>query len=113
MIHTLDATNKTLGRLASAIAVLLRGKDSPSFKPYLMPSIKVKIINAGKIRFTGKKFDQKVYYRYSGYPGGIRARKLSEAFTRDPARVLRAAVLNMLPKNRQRSRIIGNLEIQK
>ena len=73
----IDATNETLGRLASKIAVLLRGKNSASYQPEVLPEVEVTVKNADKIRFTGSKFANKTYYHYSGYHSGIRARKLS------------------------------------
>ena len=112
MIHDIDATNQPLGRLASRIAVILRGKTRPDYQPNVMPQEKVVVENIGKIKFTGKKMDQKIYYHYSGYPGGMKARKLKDVFARDPKKVLWMAVNNMLAKNRLRSRIMKNLEIK-
>lgn len=112
MLHEIDATNKSLGRLASAIAVILRGKIKPDYQPNNMPQEKVLITNIGGIRFTGKKMDQKIYYHYSGYPGGMKARKLKELFDKNPKRVLWLAVYRMLASNKLRNKIIKNLEIK-
>ncbi|MEX1064017.1 MAG: 50S ribosomal protein L13 [Candidatus Paceibacterota bacterium] len=112
MTHNIDATNQSLGRLASKIAVILRGKSSPSYQPHLMPEDKVVISNIKKIKFTGKKLDQKIYYHYSGYPGGMKERKLGTMFDKDPRRVLWLAVYRMLAKNRLRDKIMKNLEIE-
>lgn len=112
MIHQIDATDQSLGRLASKIAVILRGKTHPDYKPNLMPEDKVVVNNIKKIKFTGKKFDQKIYRHYSGWPGGMKTRKVSNEFEKNPKRVLWLAVYRMLPQNRLRSRIIKNLEVK-
>ena len=112
MIHTIDAANQPLGRLASRIAVILRGKTGPSYKPNVMPQEKVIVENVKSIKFTGKKLSQKIYRRYSGYPGGMKERKLDAVFEKDPKKVLRLAVYGMLAPNRLRDRIIKNLEIK-
>lgn len=112
MNHNIDAANQPLGRLASRIAVILRGKINPSYKPNLMPQEKVIISNIGQIKFTGKKTEQKTYYHYSGYPGGMKSKKLKNLFEQNPKRVLWLAVYRMLAPNRLRSRIIKNLEIK-
>ena len=111
MIHNINATNQPLGRLASKIAVILRGKINPTYRPHLMPDEKVVVTNIKNIKFTGKKIDQKLYYRYSGYPGGLRSRTLGIFFEKNPKRVLWLAVYRMLAKNRLRDKIIKNLKI--
>lgn len=112
MIHEIDATNQPLGRLASKIAVILRGKTNPKYKPYLLPDEKVMITNLNKIKFTGKKIDQKVYRHYSGYPGGMKTVELKTMLAKNPKRVLWLAVYRMLAPNRLRDKIIKNLEIK-
>jgi large subunit ribosomal protein L13 len=112
MIHQLDATDQSLGRLASKIAILLRGKANPTYKPNVMPDEKVVVSNITKLKWTGKKFDQKEYKHYSGFPGGMKTRKTGEMFTKDPKRVLWLAVYRMLPQNRTRAKIIKNLEVK-
>ncbi len=107
----IDAKDQTLGRLASQVAALLRGKHKPIFTPHMDTGDFVIIINADKIRVTGKKLDQKVYYRYSGYPGGLHARTLREQLARDPERVIRLAVRGMLPKNRLGRHMIRKLKV--
>ena len=107
----IDAKDQTLGRLASQVAVLLRGKHKPMFTPHMDTGDFVIIVNADKIRVTGKKLDQKVYYRYSGYPGGVKARTLREQLARNPERVIRLAVRGMLPKNRLGRHMIRKLKI--
>ncbi len=108
----IDATNQTLGRLASKIAVLLRGKNLSSYRPEVQPQIEVKVNNADKVRFTGSKFNTKTYYHYSGYHSGIRARKLSELWATRPTKVIRDCVYRMLPKNKTRDKIIKNLKFK-
>lgn len=112
LIHTIDATNQPLGRLASKIAVILRGKINPSYKPNVMPQEKVIVENVKRIKFSGKKLSQKVYRHYSGYPGGMKTRRLGVVFEKDPKKVLRLAVYRMLAPNRLRDKIIKNLEIK-
>ncbi len=113
MKHTIDATNKTLGRLAVEVANLLRGKGKASFVPYLDMGDNVVITNTDKIGVTGKKLKQKIYYRHSGYPGGIKGEVLEDLLKRDSRKVIRAAVYGMLPKNKLRDRIIKKLELYK
>jgi large subunit ribosomal protein L13 len=110
--HIIDATNQSLGRLASRIAVILRGKNRPSYKPNEMPKEKVVVKNIDKIKFTGKKSGQKIYRHYSGYPGGMKERELGNFFAKNPKRVLQLAILRMLAYNRLRSKIMKNLEIK-
>ena len=111
--HTIDATNKVLGRLAVEIALLLRGKYDPDFVPYKDGTDLVVVKNAGKIKFTGKKTENKKYYRHTGYLGGIKETPLRKFLEKDPAIVLRKAVFGMLPKNKLRSRQIKRLLIEK
>jgi len=112
MTHTIDASGQSVGRLASHIAVLLRGKQKATFQPNIMPTDRVEITNISKVKFTGSKLKNKTYYHYSGYPGGMKARNLGDLFAKNPKRVLYLAVWRMLPQNRQRSRIIKNLIIK-
>ncbi len=111
--YEIDAAGKILGRLAQQVAVFLRGKDQPGFLPYLEPKNIVEVFNAEKIKVTGKKMKQKIYYRHSGYPGGLKEEKLEALLARDSRIVLREAVYGMLPKNRLRDKIIKNLKIFK
>ena len=106
-----DAAGKTLGRLATQIADLLRGKGKPEYTPHVDTGDFVIVVNAEKIQVTGNKLDQKRYYRHSGYPGGIRSRTLREQLERRPEEVLRAAVKGMLPKNRLARQQITKLKI--
>ena len=97
--YVVDAKDQTLGRLATEIAVLLRGKHKPIFSPHMDVGDFVIVINADKIRVTGDKMETKKYYRHSGYPGGLTSITLRDQLQRFPDRVIRAAVRGMLPKN--------------
>lgn len=90
----------------------MRGKINPNYQPNLMPQEKVIISNIKNIKFTGNKSKQKVYYHYSGYPGGLKSRRLGDLFKENPKQVLWLAVYRMLAKNRLRGKIIKNLEIK-
>jgi large subunit ribosomal protein L13 len=98
--YLVDADGKTLGRLATRVADTLRGKDKPQYTPHVDTGDFVIVVNADKVRVTGKKLDDKIYYRHSGYPGGIRSRTLREELERRPTEVIRKAVKGMLPRNR-------------
>jgi large subunit ribosomal protein L13 len=106
-----DATGKTLGRLATQIADALRGKRKPDYTPHIDVGDFVVVVNAEKISVTGKKREEKRYYRHSGYPGGLRSRTLREQLERRPTEVLRKAVKGMLPRNRLGRAQIGKLKI--
>ena len=96
--YVVDAEGKTLGRLASEVAKVLRGKNKPIFTPHIDTGDYVIVVNAEKIKVTGKKLDQKVYYRHSGYVGGIKETTLKEMLNKHPERVIEFAVKGMLPK---------------
>jgi large subunit ribosomal protein L13 len=95
-----DATDQTLGRLATRIATLLEGKHKPIYSPHLDTGDHVVVINAARIRVTGDKLRQKSYFRHSGYPGGLREERLEELLARKPELVIERAVKGMLPQNR-------------
>lgn len=97
--YVVDAEGQTLGRLASRIATILRGKHKPIYSPSVDCGDFVVVVNAEKIRVTGRRLDQKKYYRHSGYPGGITEITLREQLDKHPARVMKSAVKGMLPKN--------------
>ena len=107
----IDATDVVLGRLASHIAVLLRGKHKPTFAPHVDTGDFVIVVNAGKIHVTGNKLDAKMYHRHSGYPGGLKSRPLRDELERRPTEVLRKAVKGMLPRNRLARAQIKKLKI--
>ena len=98
--YVVDAEGKTLGRLATQIADTLRGKGKPEYTPHVDTGDFVVVVNAEKISVTGKKLDDKIYYRHSGYPGGLKSRPLRDELERRPTEVLRKAVKGMLPRNR-------------
>ncbi len=112
-VHHIDASGKVLGRLASEIAVLLRGKHKVDFSYHLPMGDRVVVSNVDKMKVTGKKLKDKIYYRHSGYPGGLKSRTLEEMMAKDPAEVLRLAVYRMLPKNKLRDRLIRRLTFKK
>jgi large subunit ribosomal protein L13 len=109
--YVVDAEGKTLGRLATQIADTLRGKRKPQYTPHIDTGDFVVVVNAEKIAVTGKKLDDKIYYRHSGYPGGLRQRTLREQLDRRPTEVLRKAVKGMLPRNKLGRAQIGKLKI--
>ena len=106
-----DADGQTLGRLATRVATLLRGKHKPTFATHLDNGDYVIVVNAEKIKVTGNKLDEKKYYAYSGYPGGLRATGLREMLAKHPDRVITAAVKGMLPDNRMSHQVIKKLKV--
>jgi large subunit ribosomal protein L13 len=109
--YVVDAEGQNLGRLATRIADTLRGKRKAEYTPHVDTGDFVVVVNAEKIAVTGKKLDEKVYYRHSGYPGGLRERTLREELDRRPTEVLRKAVKGMLPRNRLARRQITKLKV--
>lgn len=103
-----DAEGQTLGRLATQIATTLRGKNKPEYTPHIDTGDFVVVINAEKIKVTGKKLTEKIYYRHTGYPGGLRSRTLEEQLDRRPEEVIRGAVKGMLPRTR-----LGRAQLRK
>ena len=97
--YLVDATDKTLGRLASEIAKRLKGKHKPIYTPHVDTGDCIIVINAEKVRVTGNKLDDKMYYNYTGYVGNLKSRSLGEMLTKHPERVIETAVKGMLPKN--------------
>ena len=106
-----DAEGEVLGRLATAVADRLRGKTKPTFTPFLDVGDFVVIVNAEKIVLTGNKIDQKIYYRYSGYPGGMKSATAAERLVKDPDQMVRDAVAGMLPHNSLGRKLIGKLKV--
>jgi len=109
--YVVDAEGETLGRLASRIAPILKGKHKPIYTPHLDCGDFVVIVNAEKVRVTGRKLDQKLYHRHSGYPGGLKSISLRDQLNRYPERVLQAAIRGMLPKNKLGRRMIKKLKV--
>lgn len=110
--HKIDATGQTIGRLSTKIVGLLRGKLKPEFQPHLDLGDIVEIINITKVKFTGKKLDQKTYKHHSGYPGGLRTKKMKDVFASNPGDVLKRAVREMLPPTRLRTGMLKRLIIR-
>ena len=108
-----DARDKTLGRLASALASRLRGKHRPEFTPNADLGDYIIVINANKINITGDKLNQKNYFKHSGYPGGIKSRSLDEVIKNSPEDAIRMAVKGMLPKNKLGKKMLTKLKIYK
>jgi large subunit ribosomal protein L13 len=106
-----DATGLTLGRLATQIADVLRGKRKPTYTPHIDTGDFVVVVNAEKISVTGNKLENKLYYRHSGYPGGLKTRTLNEMLQRRPEEVIRIAVKGMLPRNRLARKQITKLKV--
>ena len=109
--HVIDASDKILGRLAVRVAILLMGKHKPIFSRNLDTGDFVVVINADKVRVTGNKLKQKLYYRHSGYPGGLKSTSLEKMMQTNPARVIEYAVKGMLPHNRLGARMIRKLRV--
>jgi large subunit ribosomal protein L13 len=109
--YVVDAAGQTLGRLAAQVARILRGKHKPTYSPSVDTGDFVIVVNAEKIHVTGRKLDQKIYYRYSGYPGGLKEITLRNLLQRHPARVIEHAVRGMLPKNRLGRQMFKKLKV--
>jgi large subunit ribosomal protein L13 len=107
----IDATNEVLGRLASKVAKILRGKYKPSFTPHVDCGDNVIIINAEKVRLTGRKMTDKLYFHYTGYPGGKRSATPKDWLQSKPIAIIEHAVKGMLPKSRLGSKVYGNLHV--
>jgi len=107
----IDAADQVLGRLATRVATLLSGKHKAGYAPFLITGDHVIIINADKIRLTGQKLDQKIYYRHTGYPGGLKELSARRMFESRPERLVEEAVLGMLPKNKLRKRMAKRLRV--
>ncbi len=110
-LHKIDATDRIAGRLASEIAVLLQGKNKVNYQSNTDCGDLVEVTNVAKMKFSGKKLDTKVYYRHTGYPGGIRTTKLKDLMEKNPAEALRKTLYNMLPKNKLRAKMLKRLSI--
>jgi large subunit ribosomal protein L13 len=109
--YHVDAEGKVLGRLATRIAVLLMGKDRPDYTPHVDTGAYVVVTNAEKVRLTGKKLTEKMYQRYSGYPGGLRERSAKEMLEKHPEEVIWLAVRRMLPRNRLGREMLKKLKV--
>ena len=111
-LHKIDATDQVVGRIATKIATLLRGKNKPEYVPHVDNGDIVEVTNIQKLSFSGKKLDQKKYFRYSGYPGGLKETKMSDLQKDKPDEILRKAVKKMLPATRLRNGMMKRLIIK-
>lgn len=109
--YVIDATDRPLGRLASEVANALRGKHHPEYSPHLSLGDHVIVINADKVAISGSKRETKLYYRFSGYPGGLKVRSMREIIEQDPTEVVHLAVRRMLPSTRLGRRLLKKLKI--
>ena len=109
--YIVDAKDKVLGRLASKLAYILQGKNLPDYTPHIDQADFIVVINAEKIKLTGKKLDQKVYWRHSGYMGGLKLETARKLLERKPEQLIYLAVKRMLPKNRMRKKLLKKLKI--
>ncbi len=109
--YIVDGDGKTVGRLATQIATILRGKDKVLFTPHSDNGDFVIVVNAEKVNFTGKKWQQKNYYWHTGYPGGIKSISAEDQLEKDPGEILKKAVWGMLPKNKWQKRLIQRLKV--
>jgi large subunit ribosomal protein L13 len=107
-----DAEGQTLGRLATKIAITLRAKDMPTYRPDRLPEVSVVVKNGAKVKVTGSKESQKIYYRFSGYPGGLKQTKMPVMRATHPERIIELAVKRMLPNNRLRARFMKRLTVK-
>jgi len=109
--YIIDGEGKTVGRLSTKIARLLRGKEKPQFTPHADIGDFVIVVNADKVKFTGKKWEQKKYYWHTGYPGGIKSITAGDLAKKKPEEILRKAVWGMLPKNKMQDKLISRLKV--
>jgi len=110
--HKIDVTGKVLGRVATEVALLLRGKNKPTFSPHLDEGDSVIIQNVDKMKFTGKKLQDKVYKHHTGYVGNLKETKMGELYEKNPQKVFEKAVFNMLPKNKLRNEMMKRLKFE-
>ncbi len=111
--YIIDASGKIVGRLATKIATILRGKHKPEFTPHVDTGDFVIVVNAEKIKFTGKKFENKKYYKHTGYIGGLKETTAKEMLEKKPEEIIIQAVKGMLPKNRMRKKLLKKLRVYK
>lgn len=111
-LQKIDATGQAIGRLATGIALILRGKTKPEYQAHLDLGDIVEVLNIEKAKFSGKKLDQKMYHHYSGYIGGLKSRKMGEVFEKNPGDVLYRAVKEMLPNTKLRNGMMKRLIIK-
>jgi large subunit ribosomal protein L13 len=110
--HIIDAADQSVGRISTKIALLLRGKNKPEFDPAKDMGDIVTVMNVKKLKFTGKKLEQREYHHYSGHPGGLKSKTMGEVYAKNPGEVLHRAVRDMLPANRLRTGMLKRLIIK-
>ena len=111
-LHKIDAADQSVGRISTKIAIILRGKNKPEFEPHIDCGDIVEVSNINELKFTGKKIDQKKYFHYSGYPGGLKEKKMGDMLKKNPAEILQRAVREMLPPVKFRSDMMRRLIIK-
>jgi large subunit ribosomal protein L13 len=111
-LHKIDAAGRPIGRVATQAALILRGKNKPEYQPNIDLGDIVEVFNLDQAKFTGRKFEQKVYHSYSGYQGGLKTKKMSDIYEKNPAEVLTRAVLQMLPPTRLRNNMMKRLFVK-
>lgn len=111
-LHEIDATDRAVGRVATEVAMILRGKNKTSFAPHLDCGDFVTVVNSGKVKFTGRKLVQKDFFHHTMHPGGLRRAPLKKVFDKNPTEVMKKAVYGMLPKNRLRNNMMKRLTIK-
>ncbi len=112
MNYEIDAANRSIGRVATEVAIILRGKNTPAFQPNIAPEVKVKVTNISKVKLTGNKMREKTYKTYSGYPGGQKTIPFEKMFDKDPEKTFKKVVRGMLPANRLRKEMLKNLSVE-
>ena len=110
--YTIDAAGRAVGRVATEVAVILMGKNSPAFKPNQDNTNRVVVTNANKVILSGKKLEQKAYFHYSGYPGGITKTSVKKLFKVSPSQIIKKAVRQMLPKNKLQANRLNRLSFK-
>ncbi|MCF6276448.1 MAG: 50S ribosomal protein L13 [Candidatus Magasanikbacteria bacterium] len=110
--HEIDATDRAVGRVATEVAMILRGKNKASFAPHTDCGDFVTVLNSGKVKFTGRKLVQKDYYHHTMHPGGLKRTPMKKVFDKDPTEVMKRAVYGMLPKNKLRNNMMKRLTIK-
>lgn len=111
-IHKLDASGQAVGRLSTQIATILRGKNKPEYQPHMDVGDIVEVTNVDKLKFTGDKLNQKEYYHFSGFIGGLKTKKMSEVYDKNPGEVIKRAVREMLPPTKLRTGMLKRLIIK-
>jgi large subunit ribosomal protein L13 len=109
--YVVDASGQTLGRLASQVARILMGKESPKYTPFIDTGDHVIVINAEKVKVTGMKAEQKAYHHYTGYPGGLRSEDFRKRFARKPEMIIEDAIIRMLPKTKMGRHMVSKLKV--